>query len=475
MTYVRWVKQQDFCLRLGLLRALLAILPTHGRSVDRGPVLRKIDHILFSRLRAVPWLDEAAAQRLGTQADALIGKGRSGGRDKFATVADGLLITSGNKSWGQPIDSAKSSKLLEWGHASGLVGPGNQITERGQLLRSYFPADSVAAFASGRFNQWNPFLIPRQEQLFLLYHLGELDEMLYRVAIAAGSLGPNAEISPTLARQIGAAAITAVLARVERTAPLNEMPRVRVLRELATTISAEVAGDSQALKQLVRRRGPSKSFKPGAVRTDRRQTSKNADHQTIPRFEMLVDLGFLTKPVDAVLSGAELWRAKNAWSFVVTPAGAAFAEYMTAHCPEPVFPWQWDHFAGACAASSPQGTTRPADLADIVDILLDSYDHVQRRAGHTPFESIALLTMIRALDAGLVVEIADIHRAFRELKASGTLGDTVYFAAGNEVDRMFILLKPAARDALRRWLGERSASSLRVTAGASQTPNRANQ
>ena len=39
MNVIPWVKQQDFCLRIGMLRALVAILPPHERSVDRGPVL----------------------------------------------------------------------------------------------------------------------------------------------------------------------------------------------------------------------------------------------------------------------------------------------------------------------------------------------------------------------------------------------------------------------------------------------------
>lgn len=449
MAYVRWVKQQDFCLRLGLLRALLVLLPTHGRSVDRGPVLRKIDHILFGRLKSVPWLDDAVAQTLGARADEVVGRGKSGARGKFATIADGLLIRSGNPSWGQPIDAAKSSKMLEWAHASGLVGAGNQITERGQLLRSLFPADPVAAFASGRFEPWNPFIIPRSEQVFLLYHLGELDEMLWRLAVLVGNLGAHTEISPTRARRIASEAMNAVLAHVDGTAPLNEMPRVRVLRELAGMISAEVADDPQALDRLVRRRGPSKSFKPAAMRTERRQTTKNADHQAVPRFEMLVDLGFLAKPVSGGLAGADLWKAKNAWSFVVTPAAAAFATYVHEHAIEPVAPWHWHHFASACGAARLEGATRHAGVADVIDLLLDSYDHVQRRAGHTPFESVALLTMVRALDSGLAIEVGDIHRAFSELKSSGVLGDFIYFAAGNEVDRMFILLKPGARDALR--------------------------
>jgi hypothetical protein len=394
------------------------------------------------------------------RADAVIKGGRSGTREKFATVADGLLITSGNSSWGQPIDSAKSSKILEWAHASGFVGPGNQITERGQLLRSLFPSAAVTAFANGRFEQWNPFLIPRVEQLFFLYHLGELDEMLWRVAVLVGNLGAHFEVSPTGARRIASEAMNAVLARVDRTAPLNEMPRVRVLRELAAMIRAEVADDPRALEQLVRRRGPTKSVRPGAARTDRRQTSKNADHQTVPRFEMLVDLGFLTKPVPSGLAGANLWKAKNAWSFVVTPSAASFSKYMREQAVEPVVPWQWHHFAGACGASRPDGAPRKASVADVVDVLLDSYDHVQRRAGHTPFESVALLTMVRALDTGVTIEIEDIHRAFSELKVSGALGDLVYFAAGNEIDRMFILLKPGAGEALRKWLTDRGGAAV---------------
>src|SRR4030095_1573149 len=102
-------------------------------------------------------------------------------------------------------------------------------------------------------------------------------------------------------------------------------------------------------------------------------------------------------------SGAALWESRNAWSFVVTPTAVRFAARLRKLAIEPVVPWQWHYFAAACGtASASTATTR---LGDIVDLFFESYDRVQRRAGHTPFESVALLTMVRAMERGLLVEI----------------------------------------------------------------------
>lgn len=438
MSPIRWTKQQDFCLRLGLLRALVAILPTHGRSVDRAALIRKLDSVLFASLRSSEQLYSATQLALGAAPPADL------------TVCDGLLFTSGAASWGQPIDSKKTAKILEWAHLLGLIGRGNQITERSRLMRRFFSEEAVARFAAGEATAWNPFMMTAVERAFLFFHLGEQDEMLWRLARAVGNRGADAVFSASQARVVMAEELKDFLASAERSARMVEMPRLKVVRSLSDTIFLEVG---VAGGRRVAPRGPPKAMKAPLSRTAR-QTTKNADHQAIPRFEILVDLGFLTKRVEPSVIGSDLVKERNAWTFVVTPAAARFANSLAKHAVDLAGNWQWNAFGSALAESGLVDgvNVRKASDAESLELFEKAYGMVARRAGHTPFESAALLAMLLGLEEGVVVEIGALHELFLRMKSSAGVEDLVYFAAGNEVDRMFVLLGPNFVSRARAWL-----------------------
>lgn len=440
MSTVPFVKQQDFCLRLGLLRALLAVLPSHDRSIDREPILEKLRTLLFAPLRTCSALEDEATELLGERPRP------PGSSRREATVADGLLLTSDAKSWGQPVDAIHVAKILDWGHAAGLLGRGNQITERGRLLRGYFDRDAVAQFLRKDPRAWNPFSMSRCEKTLWFYHLGELDELLWRSAFAVGLEGEGGVVEVGRAHEIVATSMTTLVDRCTKAASMADVPRLRVLRELAKTIESEVGGKAGVVPLQRRRVGPPR---PGRARSkSTRATTKNADHQTIPRFETLVDLGFLEKRVDPSVTGQKRWVGMNAWTFVVTPAARLFASAMATAVPER---FQWEGFGHAVASAFYPGSTRSPPV-DIVDILFDAYERVERRAGHTPFESLAMITLVEALSQGKYFEIGGLHEAFLRAKAAGALEGHVFFAARNEVDRMMIAMKSSAREPLRAFL-----------------------
>jgi hypothetical protein len=95
---------------------------------------------------------------------------------------------------------------------------------------------------------------------------------------------------------------------------------------------------------------------------------------------------------------------------------------------------------------------------EALTIFAKAYGMVARRAGHTPFESAAVLSMLLGLEQGLVVEIGYLHDIFVRVKSSADAGDLVYFAGGNEVDRMFVLLSPDFPKRAAGWLAAQSAS-----------------
>jgi hypothetical protein len=50
--------------------------------------------------------------------------------------------------------------------------------------------------------------------------------------------------------------------------------------------------------------------------------------------------------------------------------------------------------------------------------------------------------MMLAAVEGYVLEMATLHDVLLALKRASSLPDHVFFASGNELDRMFVLLKP---------------------------------
>ncbi len=82
--------------------------------------------------------------------------------------------------------------------------------------------------------------------------------------------------------------------------------------------------------------------------------------------------------------------------------------------------------------------------------LVDAYSLIRRPAGNTPFESIAILAMARSLSSGIVVEVSDLHALVLDIKRQGQLDDYISFASGNEVERMFLKIRPGILDAYRR-------------------------
>ena len=68
--------------------------------------------------------------------------------------------------------------------------------------------------------------------------------------------------------------------------------------------------------------------------------------------------------------------------------------------------------------------------------------------GHTPFDSVALRAMIDAAAEGKTIEIATYHKLALGLKTRNLLPEHAFYAAGNEVDKMFINFRPGYRERL---------------------------
>src|SRR5262249_36086999 len=108
-----------------------------------------------------------------------------------------------------------------------------------------------------------------------------------------------------------------------------------------------------------------------------RKTTKNADHQTNPRFEQLVDLGFLTKPVPPDGDEAEKLTARKRWQYVPTDVCRRWAAALRERQHRDA-PFLWHSFGAASirAFQIAPSVDRPATRSTLVArYVWKSYEH----------------------------------------------------------------------------------------------------
>lgn len=422
MAGVPWTKFQDFYLRYGFLKVVVAALDPDRRSIGSPVLLRRVAQpLLPARRRPSPLAHSRT-------------RGPSEAEVKGSPIVEQLLRAGDCPSWLYAITEPTSYKMVDWARDAGFLGRGNQIAERGLLLRRYQDDEAAEAFLAGDVNAWNPFVITEPERWFLLYHLLEIDPVTAVMIDAIAATEEDQVLETIDAAGLFCRAFVAVLARAEPTIQLRDIPEFRTARALAATIAEEL----DLLEQLrdaapwlidgraFHGRGP----RPRGPASGTRKTHKNADHQTIPRFEQLVDLGLLAKP------GAEDEKtretARKRWRYQATPLCRA-----------------WEHFGGALVrARAGRGGPRASQASSPADAVRTAARHlgrafesVGRPVGMTPFDSVGLRAMLDAALQGEVVEMGFANRMLLAIKRAGVAAGTVFFASGNGVDQMFVQLR----------------------------------
>jgi hypothetical protein len=94
------------------------------------------------------------------------------------------------------------------------------------------------------------------------------------------------------------------------------------------------------------------------------------------------------------------------------------------------------------------------EVADVAMRTWQAYLAVGRKVGMTPLDSIALRAMLDASADGQVLEMDLIHRFLVIVKRKGLLSDVVSFAAGSELNTMFVRIKPGFLAGVPSVLGE---------------------
>lgn len=462
MPRLPWTKFQDFYLRVGFLKVLVAVLDPHRRSVGNEVLVRRLEQLMFAPARSHTELWRQLVERFpwvpGRFEDAEAALPARSKRGK-PTVTEALLLTGNCPSQLYAITARTAYKILDWGRNLQLIGAGNQITEKGLILRAMLPKEGYEGFLKGDPLAWNPFVLSPRERLFFLFHLAEVDHLALEVLEEVCRRPVTSVIETADAAEITCRVLFRVLDRVANSVSSSDLPALRRARELASVMARELQlADPGSRVTTARERmpRPKKIMAHVLPRVENkhpvRRTTKNADHQTIPRFEQLVDLGFLRKPCPEVEVNQAVWECRRHWRYERLPTCDAWlaARLRTL---EGQGPWEWRGFAAAALASGIAGVQlRPEEpSSDVVAVFLwAGYQKVRRQIGHTPFHSIALTAMIEAAVSGFVIEMRTFHDLLMALKKQGLLQDCVFFASGNEIDRMFVVIRDRFVDGVRQ-------------------------
>jgi hypothetical protein len=301
----------------------------------------------------------------------------------------------------------------------------------------------TTAFLAGNPDAWDPFAITVQEKFFFIYHLCELDQMMSEIITALGELSLGTILESKKASEITCRAFFSMLERVKTDLAPRCLPEYRTARELALTIAKELdltdllpqGGFSSSAPRLPRPR-----YLPSKGTATLRRTTKSADHQTIPRFEQLVDLGFLVKPKDSDYKESYKSLSPRRWRYQPTEICRIWNSVVG----KVVNDSQWlrKSFCSIAVLMNPLCPTPVlADRKTAAHFIARAYRMIHRPVGHTPFYSVALLALLLAATEGHILEVIHLHRFLLGIKKHNLIPDVVFFSGGNEIENMFILFR----------------------------------
>jgi hypothetical protein len=454
MTRFPWTKLQDFYLRLGFLKVLVAASSPERRSIFADALIRRLEVPLFVPARNCVDLWNHVGQNISWYEN----DHKKGKKLDQPSVAEALLVLSGHPSYLYAITKKSAFKIVDWGRDVELLGAGHQITERGLLTRGLIPVSKAEQFFDGDVMAWNPFAMDLREKLLFFYHISEMDHVMLELASDFGDWNIARPMESAEVARFMCNAMLRVVGSAQGHIRNVDVPAYRVASDLARTIAFELGmqteyqksklGGSQPSASFVPRLPPTKKFvgsKPGMISTG--FGHKNADHQTVPRVEQLVDLGFLYKPnVDKPGAARE---SNRRWRYAPTEVSRRWRAARRTSDPENEN-FLKDGFART-AVFAFHRQELPASVGELMLVakhLWSAYLQIGRRHGNSPLDSIALYAMVTAAAEGVAIEMASFERLMNAIKRVSALPEHVFFAGGNDLDTMFLRLKPGFLEAL---------------------------
>lgn len=419
-TFIRY--NADKFQRLGLLKILVAILDPQRRSITSEAIKYKLLMLLF------------------------------GDKGDKATIAEQLIQSAECPSWNFRFTRATILQVLDWGRLYGFVGSGNQITERGILLQCIMGKGAADSIKKGDFSV-NPFKLTLDEKLYFLYHNLEVDMPLYFLIKRLSDFADK-PIRGIEGDKLTCFALYDTFKFITETYGFSSrfLQLIRNLRELIGKIVLELDLTSELPVLAIQKPKPPSLQIVKPEQRDKKRT-RAADGEAIPRLELLTDLGLLSKINDTDKQN-EIENILKSWRYWVTPSLLSFCKktpekYETNFC--------WTQFAQAATSFTGDISKRlyiEKDPFIIVKRTYEAYKEVKRSFGHTPLESVAILAVIRSLKTSEIIEIKDVHALLLSFKQNNLFSNSVRFAAGNDIDKMFIDIRPSFIEEAENYYGK---------------------
>ncbi len=286
---------------------------------------------------------------------------------------------------------------------------------------------------------WNPFALTTREKVFFFFHLCEIDRVTADLIRVLGALDEGGVLELRDAGSVVCRVLHSVLDGADQDARPSELPALRTARDLAATIALEMELPDLVSSYSAARARPRPVRRIAISGGIRRKTTKNTDHQTVPRLEQLTDLGFVRK------HGPEFDRFKESeprrrWRWAPTAQCKRWQEATIAHEIDTNFLRNKFGRVAIYVLRGDSTSRQPLSLPEIARWTWEAYRVVRRPVGHTPLESIALYAMIDAVAAGVPLEMEGVHRLMLAVKRASVLPELAQFAGGNGLDEMFVRL-----------------------------------
>jgi hypothetical protein len=365
--------------------------------------------------------------------------------DKLS-ISGKLIEEADSPSFNLRFTKQTAYQIIEWGKLYGFIGSGNQITEKGLLLRYIMGQAAVSAINDGSF-RINPFILSDLEKLYFFYHHLELDTSIFFLIKRLCMLSTEDKIRGIEADRITCEALYDTYLFTKEMNTQYDIISSRELRDLIGGMVSEL--------KLIDKIPILPKFKlkaPPIIKAKQKNIKRThlSDGEAINRFEFLTDISILEKKSKSD-SDEDKKEARNSWNYWVTQVLLSLSEKLPQK-PYKEYCWnEFAHFSSGLIKKSSYTFTEEKNLKNIAIRVMDSYNIVRRQFGHTPLESIAIMTMIRALVDSVIIEINDVHKLFMNIKLKNLFPNIVHFAAGNEIDKMFIDIKPNFINELNKY------------------------
>jgi hypothetical protein len=296
----------------------------------------------------------------------------------------------------------------------GLIAPNGGLSEWARILQQ------VSAMDCSPDRDENPFLLSPAERTFFLHLFFYHDQVLPMLVRALAQLPAYTRIGVRDACLMMVECLGEFFNEIQG----SGVERVQVsgqLRNLLGRIAAQYMLSD--LKTFLVPENRSAALVEIKCRQKVRRVHL-AEYHAICRFEQLTDMGLLTK--DGRDDGVETGDARRAWEWYVTPPlGRLVNTIPDTLNLETFFEQHWIHFSAQMIGLKLKRTDPFESQIEVARVLDETLPLVRRQLGPVQVHSWAVLTCLRAMKAGMHLEIGDVYQLLDAIRSDPKASNVV--------------------------------------------------